>query len=295
MPQSQRSVSSRSSIDSCTLQLHSWKPFNRTNPKPNPKTIHLDSDSHNSSPRTTNGGRFTLSTKRPCLANRATSSLSVESIDFSKLSLYDDGAYKPLPPPPYYKGDKFRWMARKRRRRGSRSVSGRSSDRSVTRNGRCCSVGATPTATATATCSDFMVAAGWTDSSGELFGNGNGNGNGSGGGWASDVSEARSLRRERGEGVGNGAGERENSGFGFGSDAQWSESGYGSEPGYRGDAEFGYGDELDEEDEDARFLLWGERFGDANMEMVGESTFLEQKNHHRGRRKKQDWRMHSLR
>lgn len=140
---------------------------------------------------------------------------------------------------------------------------------------------------ATATCSDFMVAAGGTDSSGELFGNGNGNG------WASDVSEAR-RERERGErGSGNGNGEREGSisGFGFGFDAQGSESGYGSEPGYRGDAEFGYGDEVDDEEEDGRVLLWGDGFGDTHMEMVGENTFSEQKTHHRGRRKKHDWRM----
>uniref|UniRef100_A0A803L9U3 Uncharacterized protein n=1 Tax=Chenopodium quinoa TaxID=63459 RepID=A0A803L9U3_CHEQI len=143
-------------------------------------------------------------------------------------------------------------MAKKRRRRGgSRSVSGRSSDRSGTRNGRGCSVGAT----ATATCSDFMVAAGGTDSSGELFVNGGASGNANG--WASDGSE----------------------------------SGYGSEPGYRGDAEFGYGDEIDDEEEDTRLLLWGERFGGTKLEMVGENTFSEQKVHHRGRRKKHDWRM----
>lgn len=138
---------------------------------------------------------------------------------------------------------------------------------------------------ATATCSDFMMAAGGTDSSGELFGNGNGNGNG----WASDVSEAR-RDKERGE-KGSGIGERENLVSGFGFDALGNESGYGSEPGYRGDAEFGYGDEVDDEEEDSRLLLWGERFGDAKMEMVGENSFSEQKSHHRGRRKKHDWRM----
>lgn len=105
-----------------------------------------------------------------------------------------------------------------------------------------------------ATCSDFPIAVG-TDSSGELFGNvGDAN-------WASDVSEARS-RRER---DGGGSGEKENIGGGAfgqfgGFDAQGNESGYGSEPGYRGDAEFGYGDEFDEEEDDARLLFWGGKF-----------------------------------
>ncbi|CAN7104329.1 unnamed protein product [Brassica rapa subsp. narinosa] len=34
-------------------------------------------------------------------------------------------------------------------------------------------------------------------------------------------------------------------------------SGYGSEPGYRGDVEFGYGDEYDDEEEDVKLLFWG--------------------------------------
>ncbi|GMH02620.1 hypothetical protein Nepgr_004459 [Nepenthes gracilis] len=264
----QRALASRHSIDSCTFQLHTWKPFNLTSTtgKPNPKT--LDSDSYNSNPKSFR----TLHNKRPCLADRATSfSASIDSIDLSKLSIFDDD--KPLAT--RHKRDKFHWVARKRRRRGSRSLSGMSSDRSGTRNGRCCSVGAT------ATCSDFMVAAGGTDSSGELFGNG-GDVN-----WSSDVSEAKNSRRDRAEGV---IGEKQHPGSGFGLDAQWGDSGYGSEPGYRGDAEFGYGDELDEEEEDAKLLLWGERFGDANLEMSGENTFSEQKTHHRGRRRKNDWK-----
>ncbi|GAB4829917.1 hypothetical protein Ancab_019563 [Ancistrocladus abbreviatus] len=257
-------LNSRHSIDCCTFQLHTWKPFaNLTKPNPNhphhPKT--LDSDSYNSNPKpTTTVG---IQTKRPCLSDRATSfSLSIDSIDLSKLSLFEDD--KPFTAPAH-KTERFSWIARKRRRRGSRSVSGRSSDRSGTRNGQCCSLGAT----ATATCSDFMVAAGGTDSSGELFGsasgNGNGNGNGNGSGdanWGSDVGDARNSRREKGEG-GVGIGERESSGSGLGCDAQWSESGYGSEPGYRGDAELGYGDEVDEEEDDARLLFWGDKFGAA--------------------------------
>lgn len=132
---------------------------------------------------------------------------------------------------------------RKRRRRGSRSVSGRSSDRSGTR--RCCSVGAA--SAAHGTCSDFPVAMG-TDSSGELFVNGDGN-------WGSDASEAKNSMKDREE--------KENLlGLGvFGNlDCQGNESGYGSEPGYRGDAEFGYGDELDEEEDDPRLLFWGNHF-----------------------------------
>jgi hypothetical protein len=41
------------------------------------------------------------------------------------------------------------------------------------------------------------------------------------------------------------------------------ESGYGSEPGYRGDVELGYGDEIDEEEEDGRqqVFFWGGEIG----------------------------------
>lgn len=133
-------------------------------------------------------------------------------------------------------------MERKRRRRGSRSVSGRSSDRSGTL--RCCSVNAQVT-----TCSEFQFAVG-TDSSGELFCEAN---------WSSDVSEAaRNSRRDRDLSVG----EKEGGGFGLGFgigvvDPMGNESGYGSEPGYRGDAEIGYGDEFDEEEEDSKLLFWG--------------------------------------
>ena len=103
-----------------------------------------------------------------------------------------------------------------------------------------------------------------TDSSGELFVNGDSN-------WGSDVSEARNSRKERDGGGGGGGsgvsgnGDKENLGLGFGLiggfDCQGNESGYGSEPGYRGDAEFGYGDEFDEEEDDPRLLFWGDRFG----------------------------------
>ena len=166
--QSRKPPDSRHTIDSCMLHLHTWKPFQSqsttktldadSNPNPNPRPYH---------------------TKRPCRSDRATSSFSVDAIDFSKLSLIDDD--RPIASGRY---SRYRLIARKRRRRGSRSVSGRSSDRSGTR--RCCSVGASA---AYGTCSDFPVAMG-TDSSGELFGNGDAN-------WASDVSEAKNSRKEK--------------------------------------------------------------------------------------------------
>lgn len=168
-------------------------------------------------------------------------------------------------------------IAGKRRRCGSRSVSGRSSDRSGTRR-RCCSVGASA---AYGTCSDFPVAVG-TDSSGELFVNGDMH-------WTLDASEVtKNLRKEK-------EGERESNLNGFAVqsgnfEGLGNESGYGSEPGYRGDAEFGYGDEFDEEEDDQRLSFWGDEFGAlSKMEKVGENTL--QKVHHRCRRRKQDYRM----
>lgn len=268
---SHRALDSRHAVDSCTLQLHSWRPFQLSAIISNQT---LDSDSPKPYP-TAN----VLRTKRPCRADRGTS-FSIEALDISRLSLFDDD--RPLSSAAH-KRDGVRWFARKRRRRGSRSVSGRSSDRSRsgTYRRRCCSVGASA---AYATCSDFPVAAG-TDSSGELFVNGDAN-------WSSDVSEAaRNTRRERE----NGNGEREHliSGFGYAGnfDNQGNESGYGSEPGYRGDAEIGYGDEFDEEEDDPRLPFWGQQFGDngANLERVGENPL--QKAHHRCRRKKHDLRM----
>ncbi|XP_015577212.1 uncharacterized protein LOC8259867 isoform X2 [Ricinus communis] len=253
---SHRSLDSRHSIDSCTFQLHSWRPFHLQT---------LDSDP----PKP-----YSSTTKRPCLSDRTTS-FPIDSIDISKLSIIDDD--KPISvsaATAYNSRGSLRLIARKRRRRGSRSVSGRSSDRSGTR--RCCSVGAH------GTCSDFPVAVG-TDSSGELFGNGDSN-------WGSDVSEAKnSIKREKDR----EREEKENMGYGqFGTfENQGNESGYGSEPGYRGDAEFGYEDEIDEEEDDAKLLFWGDHFGGPKMEMVGENSFSDQKSHHRCRRKKHDNRM----
>ncbi|KAE8697911.1 mitochondrial zinc maintenance protein 1 [Hibiscus syriacus] len=254
---SHKALDSRHSIGSCTFLLHSWRPFN------------LDSSSSDLPKRSSTSGFLS---KRPCLSDRTTSF----SIDLSKLTLHDDN--NPIGANP--KRSSFKLFARKRRRRGSKSVSGRSSDRSGTR--RCCSVGASA---AYGTCSDFPMAIG-TDSSGEQFGNvGDAY-------WTSDVSEARNPRRERGD---NGSGEKESLG-GVGAqlgcfDARGNESGYGSEPGYRGDGEFGYGDGVDEEEEDTPLLFCGDHFGDTKMEIVWENTFSDQKVHHRCRRKKNDYRM----
>ncbi|KAL0928669.1 hypothetical protein M5K25_000579 [Dendrobium thyrsiflorum] len=250
-----RAVNTRHALEACTLQLHAWKPFQiQAQPvdPPNP---------------------YTFRSKKPCRSDRSTAPpLTAEGVEFFRLSLLDD------PTPPKSREDRgFRWLVpRKRRRRGSRSVSGRSSDRSGRRRRGCCG-GASA---ANATCSDFPPVTYGTDSSGELFLNGDGS-------WGSDISEARVLRREGG-GV-------EGSSFGSypgGPDSQGNESGYGSENGYRGDAEFGYGDEVDEEDEDGKHLFWGGRFVETKrMEIVGENNFGEQKAHHRCRRKKSDWRV----
>ncbi|KAH0858063.1 LOW QUALITY PROTEIN: hypothetical protein HID58_086324 [Brassica napus] len=54
--------------------------------------------------------------------------------------------------------------------------------------------------------------------------------------------------------------EKEASGFGFAVevDPMGNESGYESEPGYRGDVELCYGDEYDDEEEDVKLLFWGD-------------------------------------
>lgn len=236
--------SSRNSIESCTLQLLSWRPFHRS------KTL----DPSEQPP--SHGG--SISTKRPCFSDRSTTSFSIEAM--SRLSLADEDK---LSASNCNSKGSFRLVARKRRRRNSRSVSGRSSDRSGTL--RCCSIGAH------GTCSDFPFAVG-TDSSGELFSEAN---------WASDVSEARRSRQERRD----SGGEKEASGFGFpvGVDPMGNESGYGSEPGYRGDVEFGYGDECDDEEEDVKPLFWA----DSTVEMSGDAKFSDSKPQFRCRRRRQ--------
>nr|XP_043635656.1 putative uncharacterized protein DDB_G0286901 [Erigeron canadensis] len=304
---SPRTISnSRHAIDTCTFQLHSWRPFHLVQ-KTTHETKIPDNNLNNSNNNNANSKSCSKPNKRACLSDRA-SSFSIENLDMSKLSLFeDDGSAKS-------RRGRAHWMARKRRRRGSRSVSGRS-----------CSVGGGCVSNAYGTCSDFMMANnGGTDSSGELFVNINSfhnsynysndhndnnvdhsSNNGNGGdvnGELSDNSESRTILKN-----GNGNGDREGlsssnvigfngmhcyhyNGNGNGLDSQGNESGYGSEPGYRGDAEFGYGDEFDEEEDDNRVLFWGNRFGDAEkMKIIGENTL--QKAHHRCRRKKHELRM----
>jgi hypothetical protein len=83
--------------------------------------------------------------------------------------------------------------------------------------------------------------------------------------WASDVGEVRMrdvpMATEFGPapvgGAGTAAGAIE-----VVAEAAAAESGYGSEPGYRGDVELGYGDEIDEEEEDGKQqLFWGRVIG----------------------------------
>jgi hypothetical protein len=53
-------------------------------------------------------------------------------------------------------------------------------------------------------------------------------------------------------------------GVGAAAEATIADSGYGSEPGYRGDVELGYGDEIDEEEEEEdgrQQLFWGRVIG----------------------------------
>lgn len=159
----------------------------------------------------------------------------------SKMSIFEDEGYRSSVKS-RSRRDRMHWMARKRRRRGSRSVSAVS--------GRSCSNAYG------GTCSDFIMG---TDSSGEMFN------------WGSDVSEVgvvRNLDRETSNGGMTGlvycnysyVNSNGNGNVGDGN-GNGNESGYGSEPGYRGDAELGYGDEFDEEEDDTRLLFWGTRFG----------------------------------
>ncbi|KAL3625109.1 Phosphate metabolism transcription protein [Castilleja foliolosa] len=95
-------------IESCAFKLLNWRPFTKTLDPDPPARLHDGAHS-----------------KRPCLADRATSSFSIDAIlDMSKLSLFDDDKVLSL------SAARKRWFARKRRRRcGSRSLSDRSSDR----------------------------------------------------------------------------------------------------------------------------------------------------------------------
>ncbi|XP_077227442.1 uncharacterized protein LOC143860578 [Tasmannia lanceolata] len=270
-----KNLNSRHALESCTFKLHTWNPFQLQTLT---KTLESSDPFHLQTLTKTLKSSSVFPSKKPCLSDRATAPPIIENLDISKLTLFEDETLtKTLTLEPRKKSGTLRWIARKRRRHGSRSVSGRSSDKSAATR-RCSVAGASA---AYATCSDFPVAAG-TDSSGELFVNGDLN-------WASDVSEAKNSRKD---GKDVGGVERENLWQGGGLDSQGNESGYGSEPGYRGDVEFGYGDEFDEEEDDGRVLFWGDRFGGTDhMEIVSENSFSDQKTHHRYRRKKHDWRM----
>lgn len=120
---SRRTVgSSRHAIENCIFKLHSWRPFHL--PTPFNKTLEKPDNTSANNPTS-----CCKPHKRPCFSDRATS-FSIENLDMSKLSLFDDdvsrSSFK-------LKRERMHWMARKRRRRGSRSVSGRSSDQSGTR------------------------------------------------------------------------------------------------------------------------------------------------------------------
>ncbi|KAL2485770.1 hypothetical protein Adt_30526 [Abeliophyllum distichum] len=254
------SIESRHPEESCTFQLQTWRPFHLPTGK--------NSESDSARPYSATGYTGPQG-KRPCRSDRTTSFSIGTGLDMSKLSLFDDDGLD-MSKLSLFDDDRpltaahKRWFIRKRRRSGSRSLSGRSSDRSGTRRW-CLSTGGSR---AYGTALDYPMVAGGTDSSGELFVNGGGDAN-----WASDVSEAaRNPLRER---ESNGSGEREN----------------GSEPGHWGDAELGYGNEVDEEDDDSRLLFWGEEFRDSCLkaEMVGQNSL--QKAHHRCRLKKHDLRM----
>lgn len=341
---------SRHTLESCTTQLSNWRPFLPSSEIPilTPQASAATAVSSDSSSKQKSidlnglmeilgamsesqmqGG--TGSVKKQCLSDRGSHKNPCDLIDMSTLSLLEDDGKMPIGKALRREKDiektnsfdrlyhrsippiSFAHIARKRRRRGSCSGSGRSSDKSRTRiHG---SDPPTRGVSATyATCSDFPIAG--TDSSGELFYYGDGN-------WASEmvvpINEVKNT---------SGAFKREGKDIGGepscswqGIDIQSNESDYGSEPGYRGDEELGYGedgvgDELDEED-DVEIRCWGKLFvynsalgndGHSkfdmsedddqllvtdNMQLVGKSASQEQRVHHRFRRRRQDWRMES--
>lgn len=341
-------------LESCTLQLSNWRPFLPSSEIPSltpqvsassaATAVSSDSSSKQKSfelnglmemlgaMSETQMQRGTGSAKKQCLSDRGSHKNLCDIIDMSKLSLLEDDGRKPLSKAPRRERDIEKinsfdrlshrsippilsaHTARKRRRRGSCSGSGKSSDKS--RNRIHGSDPPTRGFSATyATCSDFPIAG--TDSSGELFYYGDGN-------WGSEmvvpINEVKNpliaFKRE-GRDIG---GEHIFSWQGI--DIQSNESGYGSEPGYRGDEELGYGedgagDELDEEEDDVEITCWGNLFvynpalgNDAqskfdmsedddqllfedHMQLVGKSASQDQRVHHRFRRRRQDWRMES--
>lgn len=342
---------SRHTLESCTMQLNNWRPFlpsseiSNLTPQASASTAVSPDSSSKQKSIDLNGlmeilgamsesqlQRGTGSVKKQCLSDRGSHKNPCDFIDMSKLSLLEDDGKRPMGKALRREGDiekinsfdrlyhrsippiSSAHIAGKRRRRGSCSGSGRSSDKSRTRiHG---SDPPTRGVSATyATCSDFPIAG--TDSSGELFYYGDGN-------WASElvvpINEVKNTP---------GAFKREGKDIGGepicpwqGIDIQSNESGYGSEPGYRGDEELGYGedgvgDELDEEEDDVDITRWGKLFvynsalgndGQSrldmseddyqllvtdHMQLAGKSASQEQRVHHRFRRRRQDWRMES--
>ncbi|XP_031486944.1 uncharacterized protein LOC116255299 [Nymphaea colorata] len=262
---------SRLSLQSCTLKLSNWKPFFQS------------SDLHSPSSSTTKQNidcpnEFSdLPTKKQCLCDgpsRVLPSISthVEVLEIPNLTLVDENRTSRLVKK-MARGFRRPW---KRRRRASRSASGRSSGNR------------SRTTVATVSAPDFPIMVG-TDSSGELFFKFDAN-------WAPHELKG-SCGKEGKEFLGG----RENF---FSSncslhsvvDSQSHDSGYVSEPGYKGDVEYGYGDELDEEEEDGRFLFWGDSGSkkmevEDRMEDVAVDVVAEQKSYHRCRHKKGDCRM----
>ncbi|KAL4202749.1 hypothetical protein AMTRI_Chr02g265150 [Amborella trichopoda] len=248
-------MASRHALESCTLHLHTWKPFLLDSSEPDPPPLFAQNPSPNPNIL------LHYPPKKQCLSDRKPNALSTisDSIDLSRLSLFDEEILKgPAKDSTAVIGvDR---LARKRRRRGSRSQSGVSSDKGRAPH-RCFS--------------DPPLIG--TDSSGEFLSHGDGN-------WGSDFGD----NREKEETVLGS--------FYQGIDVQSVESGYGTEPGYRGDGELGYGDEFDDEEEDTRLLFWGD--GHASMvedmeytQVPGANAFGEQKLHYRCRRKKHDLRI----
>lgn len=345
---------SRHTLESCTLQLSNWRPFLQSSEIPNltphasasssATVVSSDSSSKQKSfdlnglmeilgaMSETQMQRGTGSAKKQCLSDRGSHKNPCDFIDMSKLSLLEDDGKKPMSKAPRREGDfektnsfdrlyhrsippiSSAHIARKRRRRGSCSGSGRSSDKS--RNMIHGSDPPTRGVSATyATCSDFPIAG--TDSSGELFYYGDVN-------WGSEmvvpVNEVKnppSAFKREGKDIG---GEHICSWQVI--DIQSNESGYGSEPGYRGDEELGYGedgagDELDEEEDDVEITCWSNVFVynpalgndvqskfdmsedddqllfEDHMQLVGKSASQDQRLHHRFRRRRQEWRMES--
>ncbi|MCO5588858.1 hypothetical protein L7F22_042818 [Adiantum nelumboides] len=188
----------------------------------------------------------------------------------------------------------WRWkensQARKRRRKcgSSRSGSGRSSESRRARfNGSDApTMGASA---AYATCSDIPMPG--TDSSGELFFYGD-----SGGiNWDSELSLSGEGLVQRIDGI-------DVLHAWIVSESQNLESGYGSEPGYRGDGELGYGDDgiADEQDEEEREQLrlgpWSDNSVKKPSTVCGitlkipddEDAMAESKMQHRLRRRRQE-------